>query len=216
MKRFTPEEDQHIRDNYLTQFLREMGAHLGRTEGTICQRMKLLGIELPAEVKQKRLQQSFKNLEESGKMSRFPKGNVPVNKGQKMAPEVYERCKGTMFKPGQIPATCVHFGKPYLHSRIKKDGYIERTWYIQESTNKRSAYLAYLCRNNGIDLTGKKPILKDGFDHSRAPTMEDIMIVTNAENMRRNSLHRYPPEVVKLCQLKGALQRQINKLQTNE
>ena len=216
MKRFTPEEDQYIRDNYLTQFLREMGEHLGRTEGTILGRMTRIGIEVPAEIKLKRLQQSFKNLEESGKMSRFQKGLVPHNKGKKMSPEMYEKCKGTMFKPGQIPATCVHFGKPYLHQRTWEDGYVEKLWFIQEGTNKRSAYLAYLCRQNGIDLTGKKPILKPGFDHSRAPTMEDIMIVTNAENMRRNSLHRYPPEVVKLCQLKGALQRQINKLQTNE
>lgn len=215
MKRFTPEEDQYIRDHYLTQFLREMGDHIGRTVGTICQRMKLLGIELPAEVKQKRLQQSFKNLEESGNMSRFQKGLIPHNKGKKMSPELYERCKGTMFKAGQLPATCVHFGKPYLYERIR-DGITERLWFIQESTNKRSAYLAYLCRQNGIDLTGKKPILKDGFDHSRAPTLEDIMIVTNAENMRRNSLHRYPAEVVILCQLKGALQRQINKLKEDE
>ena len=133
-----------------------------------------------------------------------------------MAPEVYERCKGTMFKKGNVPASCVHFGKPYLHTRIKEDGYVEKLWFIQEGTNKRSAYLAYLCRQNGIDLTGKKPILKDGFDHSRAPTIEDIMIVTNAENMRRNTVHRYPKEVVRLCQLKGALQRQINKLQENE
>jgi hypothetical protein len=215
MKRFTPEEDQYIRDNYLTQFLREMGEHLGRTEGTIKGRMDRLGIKLPESIKQKRLEKSFKDLEESGKISRFPKGNIPVNKGKKMSPEMYEKCKGTMFKPGQVPATCVHFGKPYLYERIR-DGITERLWFIQEATNTRSAYLAYLCRQNGIDLTGKKPILKPGFDHSRAPTIEDIMIVTNAENMRRNSLHRYPPEVVKLCQLKGALQRQINKIQTNE
>lgn len=216
MRRFTPEEDQYIRDNYMTQFLREMGAHLGRTEGTIRGRMQILGLVVPPEIVKKRLQQSFKRLEQSGKVSRFQKGNIPVNKGQKMSPEVYEKCKGTMFKPGQIPVNTVHFGKPYLYTRKKKDGYVERTWFIQEGTNKRSAYLSYLCRQNGIDLTGKKPILKPGFDHSRAPTIEDVIVVTNSENMRRNTLHRYPKEVVHLCQLKGALQRQINKSQKNE
>jgi hypothetical protein len=216
MKRFTPEEDQYISNNYLTLNLQEMADHLNRALGSVFGRMERIGLVVPAEIKLERLQQSFKRLEESGKISRFPKGHVPANKGQKMSPEMYEKCKGTMFKPGQIPATCVHFGKPYLHQRIREDGNVERLWFIQESTNKRSAYLAYLCRKNGIDLTGKKPILKDGFDHSRAPTFEDIMIVTNAENMRRNSLHRYPPEVVKLCQLKGALQHQINKILQND
>jgi hypothetical protein len=216
MRRFTPEDDQYIRDNYMTQFLREIGEHLGRTEGTVCQRMKVLGLALPENIKTERLQKTFQQLTDSGKTHRFQKGLIPHNKGKKMDPEVYERCKGTMFKPGQLPKNCVHFGKPYLHTRIKKDGYIERTWFIQEGTNKRSAYLAYLCRQNNIDLTGKKPILRDGFDHSRTPTIDDIMIVTNAENMQRNTVHRYPKEVVRLCQLKGALQRQINKLQTNE
>jgi len=216
MKRFTPEEDQYIRDNYLTKFLREIGEHLGRTEGTIHQRIKVIGLFIPPDIIKERLQQSFKNLAESGKMSRFQKGIIPHNKGKKMSPEIYEKCKGTMFKPGMVPATCVHFGKPYLYERTREDGYVEKLWFIQEATNKRSAYLAYLCRQNGIDLTGKKPILKEGFDHSRAPTLEDIIVVTNAENMRRNSMHRYPPEVVKLCQLRGALQRQINKYQENE
>ena len=33
----------------------------------------------------------------------FKKGQIPMNKGKKMSTEAYERCKGTMFKPGSIP-----------------------------------------------------------------------------------------------------------------
>ena len=147
---------------------------------------------------------------------RFQKGNVPFNKGKKMPDELKEKIKHTFFQPGQVPATCVHFGKPYLYERTRKNGYVERIWWIQEDKNKRSAYLAYLCRQNGIDLTGKKPRLKPGFDHSRPPTMEDIVIVTNAEHLEQNSIYRYPEEVVNLIKLKGALTRQINKLKENE
>lgn len=216
MKRFTPEEDKILHDNYLNLSLNQLSAKLGRAMESVAGRLPRLGLVVPPEIIHKRMAESFTRLAESGKISRFGKGHVPKNKGQKMPPELYEKCKGTMFKPGQVPATCVHFGKPYLHHRTRKDGYIERLWFIQEGKNKRSAYLAYLCRTNGIDLTGKKPILKEGFDHSRAPTLDDILVLTNADNMRLNTLHRYPKDVVRLIQVKGALQRQINKLQTNE
>jgi hypothetical protein len=147
----------------------------------------------------------------SGVAHRYPKGHVPANKGKKMPDELKERIKHTFFQPGQLPATTVHFGKPYLYERIK-DGNVIRLWFIQESTNKRSAYLAYLCHQNNIDLTGKKPILKPGFDHSRPPTIDDIEIVTNAENMLRNTIHNYPEEIKTAIRLSSKL----NKLIRNE
>jgi hypothetical protein len=147
---------------------------------------------------------------------RFSKGHVPANKGKKMPPELKERIKHTFFQPGQLPVNTKHFGNPYLYERKRNNGYVERVWWIQEAPGKRSAYLAYLCRQNGIDLTGKKPRLKPGFDHSRPPTMDDIIIVTNAENLEQNSIYRYPEEVVNLIKMRGALTRQINKLKENE
>lgn len=147
---------------------------------------------------------------------RFSKGHTPANKGRKMPAELKERIKHTFFQPGQLPANTKHFGKPYLYERKRKNGYIEKIWWIQEGPNKRSAYLAYLCRENGIDLTGKKPRLKPGFDHSWPPTIDDIIIVTNAENLEQNSIYRFPEEVVNLIKVKAALTRQINKLNSNE
>ena len=216
LRRFTPEEDQYLRDHYLEQSLNQLADSLGRAMGSVAGRVRLLGLVVPEEVKQLRFEQSYKRLAESGKAHRYPKGHIPANKGKKMDAETYEKCKATMFKPGQLPHNTKHFGKPYLHTRKKKNGYVEKLWFIQEGTNKRSAYLAYLCRQHGIDLTGKKPRLKPGFDHSRPPTIDDIIIVSNRKNMKLNSLHRYPPEVVKLVQLKGAIQRQINKQKENE
>lgn len=152
----------------------------------------------------------------TGVSHRYPKGHVPANKGKKMPDELYERIKHTFFQPGQLPASTVHFGKPYLYQGKNKNGDVVPIWWIQESTNKRSAYLAYLCRQNGIDLTGKKPRLKPGFDHSRPPTMDDILIVTNAEHLMQNSIYRYPEEVVSLIKTRAVLTRQINKLNSNE
>lgn len=57
----------------------------------------------------------------TGRTGRFEKGNIPVNKGQKMSAEVYEKSKRTMFKKGHTPANY----KPIGSERVTKDGYVE-------------------------------------------------------------------------------------------
>lgn len=57
----------------------------------------------------------------TGRTGRFEKGHVPKNKGKKMSPEIYEKCKGTMFKKGNIPPN----HRPVGSERTTKDGYIE-------------------------------------------------------------------------------------------
>ena len=40
--------------------------------------------------------------------------------------------------------------------------------------------------------------------------LANLECISQAENMRRSSLHRYPPEIVQAMQLRGALNRNIN------
>jgi hypothetical protein len=42
-------------------------------------------------------------------------------------------------------------------------------------------------------------------------TLDRLELVSRAELMRRNTYHKYPKEIAQLIQLRGALQRQINK-----
>ncbi len=213
MKRFLPYEDDYIRLNYLQQSLNEMGEAIGRSFGSIRGRMKVLGLTVPASILAERHAKSFQTLAQSGKITRYAKGHVPFNKGQKPSPETLEKMRPTMFKKGQKPLNCIHNGQPYLYTRRRSNGYEEKLWFIQEGINKRSAYLAYLCRQNGIDLTGKKPRLKPGFDHSKPPTMADIVIVTEAENMLQNSYINLPADVIGLVKAKALLTKHINKIQ---
>ena len=57
----------------------------------------------------------------TGRTGQFVKGQVSHNKGQKMSPEMYEKCKSTMFKKGNTP----HNHRPVGSERISKDGYVE-------------------------------------------------------------------------------------------
>ncbi|MGL4483567.1 MAG: hypothetical protein ACRCUS_01325, partial [Anaerovoracaceae bacterium] len=57
----------------------------------------------------------------TGRTGYFPKGQEPHNKGKKMPTEIYERCKATMFKKGQVPPNKRELGS----ERINVEGYIE-------------------------------------------------------------------------------------------
>lgn len=57
----------------------------------------------------------------SGLTGRYEKGHVPDNKGKKMSKEQYGKCKGTMFKKGNIP----HNHCPIGSERINVSGYTE-------------------------------------------------------------------------------------------
>lgn len=79
----------------------------------------------------------------TGFTGRFVKGSIPANKGQKMSSEVYEKCKATMFKPGQEPVNHRQVGS----ERITKDGYIEVK--IAEPNKWRLKHLVVWEKANG-------------------------------------------------------------------
>lgn len=141
--------------------------------------------------------------------AQFKKGFTPWNKGLKMRPETFDKLKRTMFSKGHIPDTTKHFGKPYLNVGKNKYGNDEKTWFVHIN-GKRKYYLKYLCQINNIELNGKIPRLKDGFDINTEPTINDIILISRSENMRLNSVQRFPEDIRKMIQLKGVLNRQIN------
>lgn len=112
---------------------------------------------------------------------RFPKGNVPLNKGKKMSPEQYEKCKATMFKPGIEPTNHREVGS----ERNSKDGYIEiktaepGTWELKHRVVWQQAY--------GEIPEGKVIIFKDGNKLNCA--LENLEIISQRENAFLNLHH---------------------------
>jgi hypothetical protein len=105
-RKFTQEEDQFLRDNCLTIPKKRMSKMLCRSEASAGNRMKLLGIVVPAEVAQRFLKESF-----------IKKGTKAFNKGKRMedfmSPDAIERTMGTRFQKGGIP-----------HNTRKADGVV--------------------------------------------------------------------------------------------
>ncbi len=111
----------------------------------------------------------------------------------------------TRFFPGHVPANVQDVGA----LRITSDGVLQiklapgprqwvmlshYTWFLHTGRWPRRGYL--LRARNG-----------DPHD----TRIENLEHISKRENMLRNTIHNYPPELVRLVHLRGVLQRQINR-----
>ena len=199
MKLFTTEEDQFIKDHYLSLPTFAIEKLLGRSKGTVRQRMPLLGLTLPEDIRSEFIKSSF-----------FKKGLVPFNKGKKMAeyvsPEKISKLKKTQFKKGQQPKNALYdnavvkrkdkTGLIYLYIRVKQGQWMPLQRHIWE-------------QENGPIPKAHNIIFKDR--NTLNCNLDNLEMVSNAELLNRNSANRFGPEIFKIIQLRGALNRQINK-----
>lgn len=119
----------------------------------------------------------------------FEKGNIPVNKGQKMSPEVYEKCKATMFKKGNVPVRT----RPLYSERLSKDGYIEvktperKRWVLKQRVVWEKA--------NGKIPANHIIIFKDG--NRLNCELDNLMMISRRENaiLNHQKLRHNIPEL---------------------
>jgi len=199
MKFFSKEEDEFLRDNYLTIPAKRMAKMLGRCESSARQRMTLIGIIVPADITAK-----FK------RESRFSKGHISFNKGlqqsEYMNDKAIEKTKATRFNKGHLP----HNTKTDLTISVRPDNRGVNYKFIRVGLGKWIPLHRYNWeQSNGLIPAGMKLIFKDGDTMNCEPN--NIEAVTPGELMRRNSYHNWPKPLAQTVQLRGALNRQINK-----
>ena len=135
----------------------------------------------------------------AGEAFRFKKGQKPWNKG------ISFNCGGrsveTRFAPGTMPHNNVPVGTERVtddgirQRKIRDDGPAHRRWKSVHSLIWEEA--------NGEIPLGHIVVFRDR--NTEHLVLENLELVSRAENMRRNTFHRYPPE------LKDTI-RQLNKL----
>ena len=197
---FTPKQDVFIRENYLNIPVKTMGAMIGKSGTGIRTRLRQLGLKIPKQIVEKR------KLE-----SRFSSGHKTFNKGKKqkewMTPEKIERSKATRFKKGNIPHNTNYNG----HERVTKDGYIE----VRVVRGKyRLKHLHEWEKVKGPVPDGYCLRCIDGNIKNTNP--ENWELITRAENMKLNTIHRYPEEIKTSIKLVKKLNRVINQKIKNE
>lgn len=144
-----------------------------------------------------------------GGKARFKKGMTPWNKGK--SHPATGRAVETQFKKGGMSGRAAALFQPIGSERFSKDGYLERKVTNEGigSQRWRGVHLLVWEAANGPLPAGHAVIFKDG--NKQHIALENLELVSRAELMRRNSVHRLPKELAELVQLTGALNRQINK-----
>jgi hypothetical protein len=197
IRRYTPAEDQFLKENYLTLTVKELGLKLNRCETSAYGRCQRLGLVLPKELVIERKCRAARGAANKG---RFPKGHSPYNKGMKgwYAPGSE---KG-WFEQGRTPPNW----RPIGSTRLSANGYIE----IKVSNTPPRWELMHRKvwrEHNGPIPKGTNIRFKDG--NVQNCNIENLYAVSDADNMVLNSIQRYPPELKKAIKQVSKLKRLI-------
>lgn len=190
-----------ILENYLVMGEKTMAKAIGRSNCLVKGRMKKMGLVVPREIIEQRIIDS-----------RYKKGQVPCNKGKKMDPELYQKIKHTFFKEGHTPINTL-YDKAIRLRKYKKANY-GPYYYIRISKKNWIPYHQYLwVEKYGNIPAGFIVVFKD--KNTLNCVIENLEMISIEENMKRNTIHNYPEEIVKAVQTRSLLTRTINKVKKN-
>ena len=205
---WTPQDDARLRELYPTELsATEIGAIMGRNRAAIRWRATKLGLKKPPEIR-----------EALKRRTTFQKGQQPWNKGKEFNPG--GRSVETRFKKLAHPSQARNY-KPIGSLRINSYNYLERK--VTDDHPVPAHRWVPVHRLVWEEAHGPLPEghivrFKKGM---RTNVLEEITIdrlecISRRENMQRNTVHNYPQPIPQLVQLRGALQRQINRRQNRE
>ena len=180
----------------------DVAAALGRTLSSINAMAAWLGLRKTARYLASPAAHRFDGLKGIG--TRFRKGHRPWNAGMK-GWKAGGRSKLTRFKRGHRPWDW----QPVGHERVTKDGVLQRkvtdTGYTPR--DYKAVHAIVWEEHFGPIPEGHIIIFKDrdrrNFDRA------NLQCISRAENMRRNTIHRYPPALKQAIRLAGKLNRRI-------
>lgn len=212
MKRrfWTDEEIEVLRERYADTPTREIAQQLGRTETSTYQKALNLGLR---KSEQYLSSEAACRLDgEVGAACRFEKGHAPHNKGKK-GWKAGGRAKETQFKAGHRGGKAAALYQPIGSERLTKDGYLQRKVNDEMPFQKRWKMVHNLEweKHNGPIPKGHIVTFRNGNKRDFSP--ENLELISRAENMRRNTIHRYPPELKQTIRLVGKLRRTISEKQ---
>ena len=161
--------------------------------------MPILGLTVPDNIKAQFVKDNI-----------FKKGMAAFNKGrsieQWMGKDQRENMRATQFKQGRLPWNT---RQKFEISKRQKKG--EKPYLVIFLAANRPKYLHRFIweQAHGPIPKGFNIVFKDS--NTLNCNLDNLEIISNADLIIRNSAHRFGHEIFKIIQLRGALNRQINK-----
>lgn len=198
-----------MRRDYPHQRAIDVARTLGRTVSSIYGRAKFLNLEKSPEFMASPL--SGRTNGERGAAGRFVKGHKTWNKGLPF--DSGGRSPETRFRPGQAPRNTKAIGTYRIC-----DGYLQRKISDTPGPNHyrwRGVHELVWIEHNGPLPPGHFVGFKPGRHTTELEhiTLDAVELRSRQSNMLRNTVHNYPQPIPQLTQLRGALQRKINRRQ---
>jgi hypothetical protein len=209
MRRFwTKREIAVIRREYPHKDTARIAKRLKRSRIACYQRAQILGLKKSAAYMKRQRALERARLQTAGVPYRFGKGHVPANAGLRRPGYSPGRMSETQFKKGNRPHTWMPIGshryskEGYLQQKVTDTGYPPRDWV--------AVHILLWIEANGPVPPGHAVSFKDK-DKTHI-VLDNLELISRGELMKRNSYHyNYPKEIGELIQLRGAVQRQINR-----
>jgi hypothetical protein len=201
---WTEKEIKFLTDNYSDMKTADIAAIMNRPIGGV--NGKAYDLRLKKSFKHMKMLQEIESqkLINSGKRHQFKKGQTSHNKGKKMPAELYEKIKRTMFKPGHKPGNIKKVGA----IRIDHEGY---TYIKLSDANWVLKHRHVWEQINGPVPANHVVIFKDNNMHNF--DINNLQVISQADNMLRNTIHQYPEQIQELIKLKNKLKKKINEKQ---
>lgn len=216
---WTDEQIAFVRSRYANTPTKELADLLGRTTTSVYQLAGRLGLKKST---------NYLSSPASGRLdgargaaTRFAEGHAPWNKGKPGSAGNHPNSKRTQFKKGNMSGAAQHNYVPIGSTRISKDGYLEvkitddhpvpaRRWVGAHRLEWEKVHGPVPLRHVVTFKPGMRTVDPDEIRVDR------LECISQADNMRRNTLHRYPKEIAQAIQLRGALNRRINREQKHQ
>jgi hypothetical protein len=198
---YSATEMEYVAKHYSNNYAKDIAPAIGLTELHVYRIAAKLGLKKDPEFLKKELARQGEKLTKMSIHTRFKKGQVPFNKGQKVSREMYDKMKASMFKPGHKPKNYMPIGSERIE---KQDGYVQvkvkrATWVFKHRVIWEK-HFGPIPQNHMV-------IFKDG--NKRNFDIDNLALITLQENMQRNTIHNYPEELVDTMKLLKKLKRKI-------
>ncbi len=215
---WTPEREKLMRDFYPHVPTKEIAKALGYSMGQIYAKAKRMDLSKSAEFLASELSGRVAHGKQHPSMiaHQFPKGLVPWNKGKHTV--AGGRSPETRFKKGQMPLNTMPIGSYRV---------------VTEKTGKKHLQIKF-SEAKGPNHKRWVPVTRWVWEQAHGPlepgyiivfkngartldpeqiTLDRLECITMKENILRNSIWKQDPELAKLYQLKGAINRRVNRIQ---